>query len=385
MNEGFSQSAPVLLIGANIRFLAESSVRHGHNVFTVDYYGDWDLRKLCPGKSILREGDGAMSLDALIRLAEGVENSGVVYGPGFENDISALAKLKSLGTIMGCSAESVRKARDPETLRRSAMSWNFIYPPVEFKLKESMRTGRWLEKPLCGMGGEGIRFVDDKAKAGAEDVFYQARINGLPSSAAVVSNGSDATVLGIMTQIIGAESFGASGFRYVGNVYPHPFHDETLGQVTTIAEALTLEFDIKGLWGFDFIYNGNVILIEVNPRPSAGLGVIDAVTMNDLLGLHIDSVKGASSSLIIDPGPSRGYTAQARVFAHEDVIFSSPEKWSERGAKDIPYDGELIKAGAPVLTITAAGDSYGKTMAALEDEAGVLYSSLTPATAASSY
>ena len=86
-----SPEKPVLLIGSNVRFLAENAVRHGHHIFTVDYYGDWDTRQLGPNRSIIHDGDGDFSIESLVNLAEGIANCGIVYGPGFENDIRAFS------------------------------------------------------------------------------------------------------------------------------------------------------------------------------------------------------------------------------------------------------------------------------------------------------
>ncbi len=381
--EEFEGEPPILLIGSNIRFLAENAVRHGHEVATVDYFGDRDTKKLCPNKSSKRDGDSSFDLNALISLAYSFENSGIVYGPGFENDIFALNKLGDVGRVYGCSVESVRKSRDPETLGRAARSWNFKYPAIRYEKNESMENGKWLAKTFSGMGGVGVQFVDKDYEPDEGGVYYQAHVDGLASSAIVVSNGSDASVLGIMTQIIGDETFGGDGFRYVGNIFPHPFAKESTAQVTAIADSLTLELDLKGLWGFDFIYNGEVTLVEVNPRPTAGLEAISMGTWNDLLGMHLDSVKGKHSNLIVDPGPQGQYFAHARVFAKEDVVFTGWEKWYKNGARDVPYDGEIILAGEPVLTVHASDTSYGEALVKLRHEAALVYSSLAPAVAPS--
>ncbi len=370
-----STRKPILLIGANIRFLAENAVRHGHNVSTIDYYGDTDTQKLCPNKSSLRDGDGQFSLMSLVDLARGVDNCAVVFGPGFENDSEARSNLKKIGPVFGCDDESIRMVRNPDELSKAAASWDFGYPGHRTTRPEPTGAVRWLVKPLAGMGGEGVHFLDDMG-SDIPNVYYQEFVEGLPSSAAVVSNGSDAAVLGVMTQIVGDKSFGASGFRFVGNVFPHPFSDEIHKDVTAIAESLTLEFSLRGLWSFDFIYHQQLSLVEVNPRLSAGMGLLGVVTMNDLLGMHMDGVTRTKSSLIIDPGSSDGYHAHARVFAEKDGVFSGAKLWKERGARDIPHDGDVIVAGSPILTISEFGLSYREVMSRLKDKAKTVQTSL---------
>ncbi|MBI4665775.1 MAG: ATP-grasp domain-containing protein [Nitrospinae bacterium] len=372
---------PVILIGSNVRFLAENAIRHGRDVFTVDFYGDWDAKKLSPNRSVKREGAGVFDLRALPAIADGIANSGVVYGPGFENDIFALARLSDLGLVMGCSIETVRKARDPETIARAATAWNFSYPKISKDMTEFPKGERWLIKPIASAGGVDIRLADEGLAPERGRVYYQQYVPGMPSSAMVVSNGSEAALLGVSTQIIGDPAFNAAGFRFVGNVFPHPFAREITPLATAIAEALTLEFEMKGLWGFDFIYAGSVTLIEINPRPTSALGPLDSATWNDLVGLHIDSVMGKKSNLILDPGPTGRYFAHGRIFARTECIFTGSQAWYDRGARDLPFDGDYISAGEPVMTLTAKGSSYNGALNKLRADADEALNGLLPATA----
>lgn len=367
---------PVLLIGSNIRFLAENAVCHGHHIFTVDHYGDWDTRKLGPNRSIVHDSDENFSIDSLVNLARGIDNCGIVFGPGFENDIKAVLSLKKTGALIGCGADSIRKARNPESLSLAASTWGFKYAKISLSEPDNIASQKWLSKPVNGMGGAGITEAGLSNFIETGPVYFQRFIKGMPSSAAVVSDGSSATVLGVMTQIVGDESLGADGFRFAGNVYPHPFAGDIIDQVTIMAESLTLEFDLAGLWGFDFIYDGSVTLIEVNPRPTAGMGLLGAVTLNDLLGMHIDTVTRASSNIILDYGAPSDYTAQARVFARRDGIFHGCEQWYKSGARDIPQDGEFISKGAPILTLTESAVTYQGVMEKLRGRAVTLNNSL---------
>jgi len=374
---------PYLLVGANIRFLAENALRHGHSIYTVDHYGDWDTRKISRNRSLVNDADGNLSMLSLAELAHGIENAGIIYGPGFENDLRAVLRLKKSGTLLGCDITAIRSARSPAALSRVASTWGFEFPKIKLDHSKVRGAGPWLAKPLDGMGGEGITFFEAAERPPQRPTYYQEFVEGLPSSAAVVSDGSEATVLGVMTQLVGLEAFGASGFRFVGNVFPHPFTNEIMPPAKEIASALTVEFGLKGLWGFDFIYSGELTLIEVNPRPSAGMGVLGMATFNDLLGMHLHGVSGTTPSIGLDPGLHSGYTAQARVFARRDCVFSGPENWRKKGAKDIPPEGEFIASGAPVLTLHATGPTYKGVMDKLEAQAETLHSSLTPAQPAS--
>jgi len=372
---------PYLLVGSNIRFLAENAIKHGHHVTTVDYYGDYDTRMLAPNRSILREGNREMSMLGLVRLAEGIPNKGVIYGPGFENDIVALRALQKLGPVLGCELKSARNARNPESIMRAAATWGFKYPETLLEKRSPTDSGRWLVKPLNSLGGGGVHFYSPTAPEPEGPYILQRHVPGIPSSVAVVSNGSDAAVLGIMSQIVGDKDFGASGFRYAGNIFPHPFADDISDKVTEIAEALTLEFDLKGLWGFDFIYDGAVTLLEINPRPTAGMGVIGACSFNDLLALHVESVTHSASERIIDFAPALRYTAHARVFSSVETTFLNAQEWISRGAKDVPESGSLIRAGEPVLTVCASAMRHHELMENLKTQAARLRAELAKSSA----
>lgn len=373
---------PYLLIGKDVRFLAENSVRHHHNVAVADYAGSWDTTRICPTRSISLDGDGSFDLRSLIELSRGEEYAGVIAGSGFENDIIALSKTAELGKSLGSSLEAVRKTRNPESLLRASHAWNFKYPDIFYKKKDIIEPGKWLAKPFSSLGGAGVVFADQKSESTPEGFYYQRFINGIASSAAIVSDGAEAITLGILTQIIGDEAFGANNFTHTGGVFPHPFGSEISKAVGEIADALTLEYDLKGLWGFDFVYNGVVNLVEINPRPTLGHGIVGCATWNDLLGLHIDSVTKKYSNLIVDPGATGKYYAQAKVFAKEETVFSSSAAWLERGARDIPFDGDIIAPGQPILTLSAESETYSDVLFSLREQAKELYDSFTTATTA---
>jgi predicted ATP-grasp superfamily ATP-dependent carboligase len=376
---------PILLIGQDIRYLAENAVRHGHNVTVIDHAGAWDTAKLCSAFSIHRDGVGNdLDLRQLIDLARKIENNGIVVGSGFENDILALAKVGEVGLVIGPSLATVRKVRNPESLVRTARAWGFEYPEIAYDRDSLDAPDQWLAKPLASLGGKGIILADKVPAGSTEGLYFQRYVKGIASSAAVVSDGSEAFVLGSTAQIVGDERFGSSGYQFTGGIYPHPFAEEIRTQLENIADALTLEFDLKGLWGFDFIYNGSVTVIEINPRPTYAHGLVGSASWNDLLGLHMDSSSKKSSNLIIDPGPPAHTHAFARIYAREDTLFSGAAGWYSKGARDLARDGDFVAAGESLLTIHVEEDSYTRAVAALRHEADEVYQSFIGNTATAS-
>ncbi|MBF0170500.1 MAG: ATP-grasp domain-containing protein [Nitrospinae bacterium] len=380
--ESPSTKDPLLLIGVDVRSLARNAILHRRDFVLADRFGDASLARRGECHTLGRAYGGESLTRGLADLVRGRHAEGVIYGAGFENDVLTLSRLGEVGPLLGCSLETVRKTRDPESLIRASRAWSFTYPDIRYKRQDLDTDSRWLTKPFAGLFGDGIRFAD--AEEGLRPgVFYQRHVPGFSSSALVVSDGSEAFLLGVVANIAADPVYGAEGFQYVGGIYPHPFAAEMGAAVTNMADALTLEFDIRGLWGFDFIYHGGVTLVMVEPRPPVGLELINMATWNDLLGMHTDALTSKSSNHIIDPGPAGTSYGFARVRAAEELIFSHGERWAERGALDLPADGESVRAGQHLATLTARGKSYSVVRDDLRQQALLLSRELGVAVASS--
>jgi predicted ATP-grasp superfamily ATP-dependent carboligase len=104
-------------------------------------------------------------------------------------------------------------------------------------------------------------------------------------------------------------------------------------------------------------------VVEVNPRPTASLEVIEP----DAFALHLEGCAGRL--------PAAGRRARvpaagkAVVFAREDVVVSD---LGGVGVRDVPHPGERIAAGRPVCTLVAGGATPESVLAELEARAAEL-------------
>ena len=88
---------------------------------------------------------------------------------------------------------------------------------------------------------------------------------------------------GVTRQLIGDAAFGASGHRWCGNLLGNaagrrclPHQDEVIASATAAAQALTRAFGLRGINGIDFISrNGEAVVIEVNPRWTAAVELVE--------------------------------------------------------------------------------------------------------------
>src|SRR5512134_2857206 len=104
---------PILLVGLTIRMLAELAVPAGYTVTALDYFGDFDLQALCPGRSLLRDYGQAYSVPALVNAASDIAASAVVYSANLENFPQAVTRLAQGRQLLGNTPETLVLVRDP--------------------------------------------------------------------------------------------------------------------------------------------------------------------------------------------------------------------------------------------------------------------------------
>jgi predicted ATP-grasp superfamily ATP-dependent carboligase len=185
-------------------------------------------------------------------------------------------------------------------------------------------------------------------------------VEGLSCSASLVGEKGGARLLGVTEQLIGRATLGAGGFTWCGNLAPPRLpaaEAQALGAAArAIGERLVASFGLRGLFGVDMVWDGHrAWTVEVNPRPTAALEVLEAVRGHRTFDLHLRAF-GARGT----PGPSRLPTARAAgkgvLFAPEDMAVGCTDGWWERGVRDVPRSGERIARGRPVCTLLVFGE-----------------------------
>jgi uncharacterized protein len=319
------------------------------DVIAFDLFGDVDVRA---ARVVKRR-----SLTALVDAAVAEPPSAVVYGASFENHPALVERLAERHMLLGNPPETLRAVRDPVQL--GAALGDLAYPRTTFTPPSS---GRWLRKPL--RGGGGIRVREWRGGALRPATFLQERIDGVACSAAAISDGNDAVVLGLSEQLVGQRAFGVRGHRWCGNLVP-PRTPVPLDQAQAICSRLAAAFGLRGLFGVDFVWDGErAWTVEVNPRPTASLEVIEAA-----YGVKVFD----TPEVVAEPVRAAG---KAVLFATEDVVVGDSEQWLERGVRDVPHPGERIAAGRPICTVVTTASTPEEALTGLKEEAGRLRAEL---------
>ncbi|HEV3436689.1 MAG TPA: ATP-grasp domain-containing protein, partial [Gemmata sp.] len=326
--------------------------------------------------------------DALPTLIANFPPGPVLYTGGLENHPNIIAQLASKRPLWGNLPVVLDRVRDPhfiQTIRKADESTPKVIPPGV----PSPSRGRWLRKPLRSSGGHGIRFA--KTNEGASPSHYfQEFIDGPSLSALYVSTGDEADgdnqtqLLGIAEQLIGQPWLHARPFAYCGNIGPITLPRPVEVAIGGSGLALSHATGLRGLWGLDFILNGDAAYpVEVNPRYTAAIEVLELGAKFRSLMLHHDCFTHSRSLLKKYPRCSTTQVGKAIYYAPHHIVFPISGDWDKDldvafdpwrvpNFADIPEPRTVIEIGSPVLTLFAVGSSTAECLKGLQSRAAEL-------------
>jgi predicted ATP-grasp superfamily ATP-dependent carboligase len=231
----------------------------------------------------------------------------------------------------------------------------------------------FLIKPMEGSGGVGIRKLSpDDSTINFDDVFLQEIIHGIDISASVISSGYEAQTILINQQLIGNEILGqVETYGYCGNISPNPNIDQrVMENLKEISEEIIMGLDLVGSNGVDMIYNdGNIHVIEVNPRLQGTFEVTEASLDINMAETHINACNG---SILPIPKPSK-FAVKMIVFAKNKSLVGNLKM---EGIHDIPAKNVIIEKGEPIATVLSSGRVLEETIFAGKNIVNNVYQNL---------
>jgi len=374
----------ILITGLSTRAIAESAVRSGHRVITLDYFGDRDQRALVENYALQRDFALPFSAKALLQASRRLDFETVVYISNLENHPEVVEELAQGRVLLGNAPAVLRQVRDWRALRAFCREEGIPCPTTLLpgEEKEAGPTARWLRKPVRSGGGHGIRPWAGEPLGDGH--ILQAYVDGLPASAAFVADGKRSVVIGLTEQLIGRGELGARGFTWCGNILPLALPPaervSVLETVEGMAARLTRRFGLRGVNGIDLVMANSPdgqprpFLVEVNPRYTGSMELVEWAYGLNVFSLHLEAMAGRWPDFSLrehlhpqkpgfeektwfhSPGP---YFGKGIVYARRTVIMPETAGWTERGRRDVPFPGERIEAGRPVCTVLAEGEGRG--------------------------
>ena len=373
----------VLLTGVSMRAAAQSAVKAGYHTHTVDAFADLDLPR---GKKRMARFnvDGRFDAYGAWSDSSSDEVDAVVYGSGFEDESEAVDLLARGRALWGNPPDVLTKVRSPRRLFEGLASQGFKVPRI-FEPAEAAVPPLgvlWLEKPFRSGGGHGIRpYVAGPISAGC---YLEEFITGVSGSIVFVARDGRAVPLGISRQMAGDGAFGAAGFQYCGSILSHPsdLFDRGLAAAATaheIAMAVARDYSLVGLNNVDFIARrADAYPVEVNPRWSASVELIERAHGFSMFGLHADACSRGTLPDDRMPLCARRAVGKAIVFAREDLMARYTHRWLLwRDVADVPRPQTFIRRGQPICTIFAEATTADECYAALRRRAERVYADVS--------
>jgi predicted ATP-grasp superfamily ATP-dependent carboligase len=398
----------VLVAGTSTRAAADSAARAQFEVTAIDAFGDLDQHRAVRALSMPRDFGLSATARRMARASSRVEADAVAYLSPFENHPNAVAMLARDHRLLGNPPDVLRRVRDPlllsQTLQRHGIPTAVVHThnaapaavagdrdPARDPARGGERDGsvhpgarEWMLKPLASGGGRRVRAWRG-ASALPGGCYLQERIDGIPGSVTFVAAGGRCAVLGVSRQLIGDAAFGATGYRYCGSMMSLDADDWWDGDVRVasgarvLADAISALFGMVGVNGVDFIVRDGVpVAIEVNPRWSASMELVDRVCAVPVMAAHVESCMSDAVPRVDRPS-GNGVIGKAVVFATADVTVGDTRRWLARDeVRDVPWPGTSIGRGEPICTVFATAPTFVECRAALAASAAAIYAEVHP-------
>ena len=343
----------VVIVGHNVRNVAESARKAGWDVTAITKYADADLKLYAKVKKIENVKEKRLaravdeiseSLKALVVLTSGCEDLPV--------------KSEVLGTNPRVAKSITNKLKFYKTLEK-----------VGIPFPELTNDPPCILKPIRGGGGLGIRLAENVADP-PQGYICQRYVEGIPCSVSLIATDrGKIEPIAINRIFAGWKEMNANDFVYCGNLTPLILaRDQRNSLIKTAVEVVEI-FDVLGSIGVDFILSDKPYVLELNPRFQGSLDSIEWSYDVNLFSLHVKACEGVNFEI---PKPRR-FACRAILFADRKISFNSDLTGNPFFA-DIPNVGETIEKGEPVISILASAKREEDVFNKIVNRRRLLYS-----------
>lgn len=359
-------SEPLLIVGGSVRAAAMSARRAGFEPLAIDRFADADLRQVC------RTHRHVDKLAELPKIARQMPAADWMYTGPLENEPSLIDQIAAQRRLLGNDRAILKRVRNPQCLHDALHKNGFRVPQIK-RAGERPNDEGWLMKPLRSAGGFGVKRIRSGTTFDvkqANSVYFQEFINGRSIGATFVGANGRATLVGSTEQLLGPTWGGCREFQYVGSIGPIFLLPDENRALELIGASIARTFSLRGLFGIDSIVNAaGVWPIEVNPRYTASIEILERALDITLLRWHVDACRHDTLPVVSSRNEtSRSCESHGKAVVYARGEFRVDERLErtlhERSSDDskpmvadIPIAGTKIEAGAPITTVFTTGET----------------------------
>jgi predicted ATP-grasp superfamily ATP-dependent carboligase len=354
---------PLLIAGWSTRAAAHSARRAAVPVAAIDAFCDADL---APAVDSCRR---ASDVRGLVAAAEAMPPGEWMYVGGLENHPQVVAAMSRRHRLLGTGGVALRRLRDPgefgRVVRQAGLRLPETLPAGE--RPDAASTHRWVIKRRRSAGGVGVSPWTGTGGV-PRGAYLQQLVDGEVCGATYVAAAGRSRLLGVCRQfcVAGRDD---RPFIYGGSIGPMEIEASFASRLSRLGDAITAEFEIVGLFGVDFVLapDGAAWPLEVNPRYTASVEILERATGAALLATHLAACRGGV--LPADAALPTTVRHGKRIVYHDgevDQLVSAEcsARWLEQAGTgvappiaDIPVAGTRLRGGDPIATVFAEAAS----------------------------
>jgi hypothetical protein len=384
--------------------LATSAKRAGYQVYTVDFFGDQNLKRVCQkSRSIIKQRPGKtcgnLSTDfnpkALLQLTKDLLRKDKIdialLSSGLDDFPEVLFELNELIPILGNPPNIIKRVRDKTKFFKELKRLQIRHP--ETAIAENFEEARKkskdmgypvVVKPLTSVGGASIRKVQNLQELEHAfrctplfhgKVLIQEYISGTPASVSLISSRRATIALTVNEQLLGISELGQQEpYGYCGNVIPLLADESVKNNCKGIAEKIALHFSLVGSNGLDLVISEESIpyAIEVNPRFQGTLECVERVLGMNIVKAHVKAcTEGVLPTVIKKPS---AFCVRLILFASRCSIVPDLSTFVE--VRDIPLPGVVVEGGEPICSVVVEGVDRDSSLREAKKISGLIFRSL---------
>jgi carbamoyl-phosphate synthase large subunit len=275
-------------------------------------------------------------LEDVLNILEKERPEGVIVQFGGQTAINLAVPLARYGIpILGTSVEDIDRAEDRERFDQLLVELGIPKPPgrAAFSVEEAVNIAREigfpvLVRPSYVLGGRAMEIVYNRdellsymanaVKVTPEHpVLVDKYLQGEELEVDAISDGETVLIPGIMKHIerAGVHS-GDSIAVYPGNGITAEVREQLVDYTTRLARAL----NVRGMINIQYVlYNGQVYVLEVNPRASRTVPYMSKITGIPMIRLATKVILGRK---LRELGYEGGLYPESRYFGVKAPVFS---------------------------------------------------------------